>query len=489
MSGGVRRCRAVSDGDRLGQAEDLAQIGQIGFVVAQRLARRVRDLGHGLAVGVGELHHDVDGLQPHVVGQPRADAEAQLYAVGKALVQGQGRVQVQAVGEHQALGLGVYAQLLVVGDGLLAPGIRVARVVPQPVEELGEVHVEIGQEGIHAHGVGQGNAQVAPVLLHPVLQRGNLEVAQAHALGLVALQVLVGHGAYGHDAEVARQQHVGRSLEPLRRLRGKGLDHLALPGAREAPAHAEVEQLEGIAQPGLAGQVAQALDLAGQAPAAFGQRRLGVEAPEIQLVDDGQHIDLEAHHMDLGALGLDVQGVAIGPGADEGALELEDAQKVDEVALHEAQPAQVGQVFGREAQRAQGVQLALHLGQQLGQREGRLRAADEFVFGLGLGIAVQHGLPHREFVEIGVEQAGDDGSHGAMLGKQERRLRAGGRSGPYKWSSWLEASRNPRACMAARKSWCADSKPGTGLMASCISTMRSGWGRCSTRCSTVERTQ
>src|SRR5256885_314627 len=91
VSGDVRRCRAVSDGDRLGQAEDLAKIGQIGFVVAQRLARRVRDLGHGLAVGVGELHHDVDGLQPHVVGQPRADAEAQLYAVGKALVQGQGK--------------------------------------------------------------------------------------------------------------------------------------------------------------------------------------------------------------------------------------------------------------------------------------------------------------------------------------------------------------------------------------------------------------
>ena len=299
------RCQAVSGGVRRRQAGPGRRPGADRpdrFRRCTAFCPASPDLGHGLAVGVGELHHDVDGLQPHVVGQPRADAEAQLYAVGKALVQGQGRVQVQAVGEHQALGLGVYAQLLVVGDGLLAPGIRVARVVPQPVEELGEIHVEIGQEGIHAHGVGQGHAQVAPVLLHPVLQRGDLEVAQAHALGLVALQVLMGHGAYGHDAEVARQQHVGRSLEPLRRLRGKGLDHLALPGAREAPAHAEVEQLEGIAQPGLAGQVAQALDLAGQAPAAFGQRRLGVEAPEIQLVDDGQHIDLEAHHMDLGPL-------------------------------------------------------------------------------------------------------------------------------------------------------------------------------------------
>src|SRR5256885_10023908 len=39
VSGDVRRCRAVSDGDRLGQAEDLAQIGQIGFVVDRKSTR------------------------------------------------------------------------------------------------------------------------------------------------------------------------------------------------------------------------------------------------------------------------------------------------------------------------------------------------------------------------------------------------------------------------------------------------------------------
>jgi hypothetical protein len=70
-----------------------------------------------------------------------------------------------------------------------------------------------------------------------------------------------------------------------------------------------------------------------------------------------------------------------------------------------------------KAQAAQGVQLALHLGQQLGQREGRGRAADKFVLGLGLGVAVQHGLPHGELVEVGVQQAGDDGLHAVLLFK------------------------------------------------------------------------
>src|SRR5256885_15626591 len=56
--------------------------------------------------------------------------------------------EIYTLSLHDALPI---SQLLVVGDGLLAPGIRVARVVAQPVEELGEVHVEIGQEGIHAH--------------------------------------------------------------------------------------------------------------------------------------------------------------------------------------------------------------------------------------------------------------------------------------------------------------------------------------------------
>ena len=63
--------------------------------------------------------------------------------------------QVEAVGEHQALGVRVDAQPGVVRERLLAPLDRIARVVAQAVEQLGEVEVEIGQEGVHADHVGQ----------------------------------------------------------------------------------------------------------------------------------------------------------------------------------------------------------------------------------------------------------------------------------------------------------------------------------------------
>jgi hypothetical protein len=71
-------------------------------------------------------------------------------------------------------------------------------------------------------------------------------------------------------------------------------------------------------------------------------------------------------------------------------------------------------------QRAQRVELALDFGDELGERECRLVAAEERVLGLRLGMAMQHRLPHRELVEIGVEQAGDDGLHRAFVRSRRR---------------------------------------------------------------------
>jgi hypothetical protein len=218
---------------------------------------------------MGQLHHDIDRGQSHVVGQSRAYAEAALDAIGKAVVERQGRVQIQPVREHQTLALRGNAQLVIVGNGLLAPFEGIAGVMAQAVEQLGKVHVEVGQKGVHAHGIGQGDTQVAAVFLHPVLEGGYLEVAQAHAQGLIGLQILMGHGAYGHQIQIARQQHIGRALEPLRGFLGKSLHHLALPGSREAAAHAEVKQLEGVAQPGLDCQMLELGQLDLQALAAF----------------------------------------------------------------------------------------------------------------------------------------------------------------------------------------------------------------------------
>jgi hypothetical protein len=62
----------------------------------------------------------------------------------------------------------------------------------------------------------------------------------------------------------------------------------------------------------LALEVAQLCDLGRQPAPALGLRRGGVEAAEIQLVDDGQHEDLEGHHVHLRAAGHDLELVADG---------------------------------------------------------------------------------------------------------------------------------------------------------------------------------
>jgi hypothetical protein len=112
------------------------------------------------------------------------------------------------------------------------------------------------------------------------------------------------------------------------------------------------------------------------------------------------------------AAGADAQVRTVGRDLDELALEAEQGQEVGEVALDEAQRAQVVDLVLREHHRAQVVQLALDLFLQLGQRIGRRVAALEFVFADGVRVHVQQGLPHREFVQIGFEQAADDRFHG-----------------------------------------------------------------------------
>src|SRR3989344_6019661 len=110
--------------------ENLTQVGQVGFIVAQRLARRVRQLGHGLPVGAHKFHHDVERLVvcTHVVGQVGANAKAELCAVAKVAVQHEGAFQVESVREHQPLGVCVDAQPGVVREGLFAPRHRDCRV-------------------------------------------------------------------------------------------------------------------------------------------------------------------------------------------------------------------------------------------------------------------------------------------------------------------------------------------------------------------------
>lgn len=105
---------------------------------------------------------------------------------------------------------------------------------------------------------------------------------------------------------------VGGALHDVGQLalqRGGGL---ALPRAREAAAHAELEQLEGVAACRLVRQRVDLVDLQREAAAAFGVRGGGVEAAEIEFVDQRQHRDLEPHHMHLRPARFDVQRVALG---------------------------------------------------------------------------------------------------------------------------------------------------------------------------------
>jgi hypothetical protein len=226
----------------------LGQVGEEGLVVAEQLAGAVGQLGDRLVVGVGQLHDDVQRLQPHVVGEVGADAEAARRPVGEVAIEGERLLEVEAVGEDEPLGARIDAQLLVVGERLLAPDVRIAGIVAQAVEELGEVHVEVGEEGVHADDVGERRAEVAAVLLHPGFEGGALEVAQANAERLEGLQVLVRHRADRHQAEVAREQHVGGALEELRHLALERDQHLAVPLAEKRRRTPKSKNSNGVAR-------------------------------------------------------------------------------------------------------------------------------------------------------------------------------------------------------------------------------------------------
>jgi hypothetical protein len=318
--------------------EHLAQVGDEGLVGAQTLARAVRQLGHRLAVAARQLHDDVQRRELGVVGELGADAEAGLHAVGEMAVQVQRLGHRQRVREHQALGARVDAQLGVMGQRLFAPLDRIAGIVAQAVEQLGEIQVEVAQEGVHADHVGERRAEVAAVFLHPVFQRLLLEVAQAHLEGLEGLHVFVGHGPDRHQVEFLGQVDVRGALEELRQLARSVSTTSSCHSPEKRRRTPKSKNSKGLAGASARGRRrAQFGDLLRQAPASLRPARLLVEAAEIQLVDDIEHEDLEAHHVHDRAAGADAQVRTVGRDLDELALEAEQGQEVGEVALDEAQ--------------------------------------------------------------------------------------------------------------------------------------------------------
>src|SRR5574340_1278865 len=156
---------------RASRREYFFQVGKIGFVQAQGLARIVTDFRHCLAVAARHLDDHVRRREAQVVAQVRADAETHADAAMEVLEDAQGLVHVERIGEYQRLAERVHAHLVVMRQQLFAASEGVAGILAHAVEELAEIQVEIPQEGVDADHVAQRDAEVAAVFLRPGLQR------------------------------------------------------------------------------------------------------------------------------------------------------------------------------------------------------------------------------------------------------------------------------------------------------------------------------
>ena len=288
-----------------------------------------------------------------IVGEIGADAEAGRDAATEVAVQLDCARQIQAVGKHQPLTHRVDAQLLVMRDGFFTPDKRIAGIVAQAVEQLGEIQVEIGEKGIHADHVGQRDTEITAIFLHPAFQRRLLEIAQAETERLIRLQVFVRHSANWRQPIALGEQHVRGAAEIVRQRLLQRAHHFVVPSAGITPAQAEIEEHERLAAVQIRSVVLHQPDLVLQPLARAGEDFLTRrQAAEIQLVDDIQHENLEAHHMHQRATSDDLQLFASRAHLDETALEAEYRQEIDEIALDEAQAAQVIQLVLGEAELA-----------------------------------------------------------------------------------------------------------------------------------------
>src|SRR5687767_10047210 len=392
------------------EAEDLAQVAQVAGIFADGLARRVRHLGHRLAVALGHLEHDVDRLVAKVVGEVGADAERGARATLEAPRDLDRERHGKLVGEDERLGPRVDPVPAVVLDHLLAPIERVARIVARAVEELAEEHVEIPEERFQAVGIRDRDAEVAAIFLRPLVEGESLRVAQPRPERLARLHVLVRHGAERREIVPHREPDVGSAGEVLRNLALQRLHHFLVPRQRKAPARAEVRDLE--VELGLDG--AHERDLRFQTAPALVEVRPRPRAPEMELRDDGEHRDLVKDGVQPRPADRDVDLARLlaQPRGHVLVVELEQAEEVDEVGLHEAKRAQVFELFVAKAQVPELGELAVDA-VEIGAQIRAFRAALELVLDLRTGEMVQHHLHHGEFVEVGVEQRLDD--HAARI--------------------------------------------------------------------------
>ncbi len=146
-----------------------------------------------------------------------------------------------------------------------------------------------------------------------------------------------------------------------------------------------------------------------QALAALFPVGIGLHIAEIDLVDDGQHRDLEQDGVQPGAFHGNGDLARLLALADGNAAlrQMEQAQEIDKIALDEAQAAKIIQLFVGETQLAQLMHLLADFVQVGAQIDPR-RAALIAIFDLGGREMVQHHLHHGKLVQVGIEQRSDN---------------------------------------------------------------------------------
>ena len=334
------------------------------------------------------------------------DAEREPGPTPEPAIQLDDPAKAQPVGKHQRLGSRIDPVVLVVGDQPFAPLDRIARVVARTIEELAEVHIEIAQECIHPVHVRQRDTQVAAVLSGPGLEAERLRIPQARSERLAGLQIFVRHRAQRDQAVRARIHHVARARQVLPQIRLQRPQHFVVPAAGESAACAIV------GDPHLRQRriVPDQGDLGPQSATTLGEVGGGHGATKVDLVDDRQHRDLEQDRVQPWSPDPDIDfprpvGGRFDP--DVLGVQLKQRQEIDEVALDEAQPAQIIELALGQTQRAQVRDFPpdrLDVRRQIDTG----RAALEPVLDLCARKLMQYHLHHRELVQVRVQQGIDD---------------------------------------------------------------------------------
>ncbi len=357
---------------------------------------------HRLAVAVGHLQHDAHRLHPRdIARQVGADTKADIDAPAQRTKDRQRCRQIQPIGEHQRLGARIDPQSLVMRDGFFSPDDRVPRVMAQAIEELGEVQIEIGEEGIHGNGVGQRDTEQPPVFAYPAIQRGNLTVDQPRPELLMGHDPLVSHGAQRLDVQLAGQVHIAGADEACREVLVQAGDDFFLHLERKAPPRSEVRHLQ-LGQFIAAGVGLQPVELAIQLISCLAHDHVRKPRAVAHFAYRRQQRYLEQDHMQPRPAQANAQLIVLDTNVEVAQVEAEQPEKTQEIGLHEVDAFKKCQLVVSQAQLAHRLDVLTNLAKVRAQVLAV--AAAELPFDVDVGVVMQHRLHHRQLVQVSIQQ-------------------------------------------------------------------------------------